>query len=185
MRLGRLSAPLPHERTLGSKRQYLRYRHIVFVPFENQRAFRPQDAEAFSEAEAQHLFPVAFELSVFLGLPALLSSAHQMRRVEYHEREYGIEYIYAMDALPADKCSNVIFPTANRFASARKELKGASRQNMVFRTPEDDVVTHNFFISLHPREDGKLVHHDAVPPDRPFPTQWVPTELDKIGRAHV
>jgi 5,5'-dehydrodivanillate O-demethylase len=99
-------------------------------------------------------------------------------RVEYHEREYGIEYLYNMDDLPADKCSNVIFPTANRFASARKELKGGSRQNMVFRTPEDDTTTHNFFISLHPRADGKLIHHDAVPPDRPSATQWVQTEFD-------
>ena len=99
-------------------------------------------------------------------------------KVEYHERDYGIEYLYNMEGLPADKCSNVIFPTANRFASARKELKGASRQNMVFRTPEDDTTTHNFFISLHPRTDGQLVHHDSVPPDRPSATQWIPTEFD-------
>jgi hypothetical protein len=49
---------------------------------------------------------------------------------------------------------------------------------MVIRTPEDDVTTHNFFISLHARADGKLVHHDAIPPDRAYPGQWVPTEFD-------
>ena len=98
-------------------------------------------------------------------------------KVEYNEREYGIEYLYNMAGLPADKCSSVIFPSGNRFASARVELKGASRQNMVFRTPEDDTTTHNFFISLHQRDDGKLVHHTAVPPDRPCATAWVPTEF--------
>jgi 5,5'-dehydrodivanillate O-demethylase oxygenase subunit len=98
-------------------------------------------------------------------------------KVEYHEKDYGIEYLYNMEGLPADKCSSVIFPSGNRFASARVELKGASRQNMVIRTPEDDYTTHNFFISLHKREDGKLEHHTAVPPDRPAPGAWVQTEF--------
>ena len=97
-------------------------------------------------------------------------------KVEYFERSFGIEYIYHLDGMPADKSSSVIFPLGNRFASARVELRGASRQNLVLRTPADDTTTHNFFVSLHQRDDGKLVHHTAVPPDRPFPTAWIPTE---------
>ena len=103
--------------------------------------------------------------------------AKKTPKVQYFEKDYGIEYIYHVEGMPADKCSSVIFPTGNRFASARVELKGASRQNLVIRTPEDDTITHNFFVSLHPRADGKLVHHTAVPPDRPCPTAWVPTEF--------
>ena len=51
---------------------------------------------------------------------------------------------------------------------------------MLFRS---DVTTDNYFISLHTRDDGQLVHHDAVPPERGYATHWVPTEFDVYPQA--
>ena len=95
--------------------------------------------------------------------------------VEYFPREYGLDYISHVDGLPADKCSSVIFPSGNRFAGARVEQNGQSRQNMLFRTPQDDITTLNFFISVYPSTDGSLIHKTQAPPDRPHPGPWMPT----------
>jgi 5,5'-dehydrodivanillate O-demethylase oxygenase subunit len=97
-------------------------------------------------------------------------------QADYFDRPYGLDYVSHVDGLPADKCSSVVFPSANRFAGARVEQNGLSRQNMLFRVPADDTTTHNVFVSVYPVNDGALVHKTGAPPDRPFPGSWMPTE---------
>jgi 5,5'-dehydrodivanillate O-demethylase len=97
-------------------------------------------------------------------------------KAEFFERPWGIEYVSHVEGLPADKSSSVIFPSGNRFAGARVEQNGLSRQNMLFRVPLDDAMTSNVFISLYPTADGKLVHKTEAPPDRPHRGPWIPTE---------
>jgi 5,5'-dehydrodivanillate O-demethylase len=92
--------------------------------------------------------------------------------IEYQERAYGFDYTTTTEGLPAENFGSVIFPCHNRFASARTE-QGGSRQNMLFRVPVDDTRTLNFFITVIPREDGKLDHHTAMPPERRQPKAWV------------
>jgi 5,5'-dehydrodivanillate O-demethylase len=87
-------------------------------------------------------------------------------RLEYQERDYGFDYTSTVPGMPAENFGSVIFPCHNRFASARTE-QGGSRQNMLFRTPQDDTTTLNFFITVIPREDGTLEHHTEMPPERP------------------
>jgi 5,5'-dehydrodivanillate O-demethylase len=94
---------------------------------------------------------------------------------EYFERSYGLDYVSHVDGLPADKCSSLIFPSGNRFAGARVEQNGLSRQNMLFRVPVNDTTTNNVFISVYPGADGKLVHKTQAPPDRPYNGSWMPT----------
>jgi 5,5'-dehydrodivanillate O-demethylase len=94
---------------------------------------------------------------------------------EYFERSYGLDYVSHVDGLPADKCSSLIFPSGNRFAGARVEQNGLSRQNMLFRVPVNDTTTNNVFISVYPSADGKLVHKTQAPPDRPYNGSWMPT----------
>jgi 5,5'-dehydrodivanillate O-demethylase len=91
--------------------------------------------------------------------------AAKRANLQYVERDYGFDYIATVEGLPAVNQGSMIFPCHNRFASARTE-QGGSRQNMLFRTPKDDTTTLNFFISLIPRQDGRLEHHTEMPPER-------------------
>ena len=50
---------------------------------------------------------------------------------------------------------------------------GEARQNMIFRVPEDDHKTLNFFISLIARTDGKFVHKSETTPERKSKGPWV------------
>jgi 5,5'-dehydrodivanillate O-demethylase len=92
-------------------------------------------------------------------------------RVDYHERPYGLDFVLDLPDLAADKCSSMIFPCHNRFASARVE-QPEPQQNMIFRVPRDDVTTLNFFITLVPGNDGKLVHKSETPPGRVNRPRW-------------
>ena len=96
-------------------------------------------------------------------------------RLEYRERDYGFDYTSTVEGMPAENFGSVIFPCHNRFASARTEQDG-SRQNMLFRTPQDDVTTMNFFISVIPRDDDNLEHHTQMPPERGQPGPFVDNE---------
>ena len=101
-------------------------------------------------------------------------------KIEYREREYGFDYVCSVEGLPAENFGSLIFPCHNRFASARTE-QGGSRQNMLFRTPQDDTTTLNFFISVVPRDDGKLDHHTALPPERKLSGAFVHNERGVYG----
>jgi 5,5'-dehydrodivanillate O-demethylase len=103
-------------------------------------------------------------------------------RLEYRERDYGFDYTSSVEGLPEENFGSVIFPCHNRFASARTE-QGGSRQNMLFRVPQDDVTTVNYFISITPREDGKLEHHTEMPPERPQRGPFVSSQRGVYGRV--
>jgi 5,5'-dehydrodivanillate O-demethylase len=98
--------------------------------------------------------------------------AGKRQMIEYIRRDWGIQYISKTVDLPMDKSSSLIFPSHNRFASARLE-QGEARQNMIFRVPEDDSRTLNFFITLVPDSSGELKHRTGNPPERPEPGPWV------------
>jgi 5,5'-dehydrodivanillate O-demethylase oxygenase subunit len=104
--------------------------------------------------------------------------ARQRLQVTYVEQPYGIDFVSTVPGLPADKCSSIIFPSHNRFASARTEQQetAGARQNMVFRTPEDDFTTHLFFITLYPSDDGKLVQKTQSPPEQKDKGPWIPNK---------
>ena len=104
--------------------------------------------------------------------------ARKRLQVDYVLKDYGIDFISTVAGLPADKCSSMIFPSHNRFSSARTEQQATAgaRQNMVFRTPQDDVTTHLFFITLYPTTDGKLLQKTESPPEQPDRGPWVHTE---------
>lgn len=103
-------------------------------------------------------------------------------KIEYHERDYGFDYVCSVDGLPAENFGSLIFPCHNRFASARTE-QGGSRQNMLFRTPADDTTTLNFFISVIPRVDGKLDHHTRLPPERNMTGTFVHNQRGVYGQV--
>ncbi len=96
-------------------------------------------------------------------------------KVDYRRAPYGIDYYSTVPGLPKDKRSTLIFPSANRFESGRAEQIGGLRQNILFRTPQDDIHTLNFFITLYPSIDGALVHHTDTPPELPR-GPWIATE---------
>jgi len=104
--------------------------------------------------------------------------ARKRLNVEYVIKHYGMDFISTVVGLPDDKCSSMIFPSHNRFSSARTEQQANSgaRQNMVFRTPQDDVTTHLFFITLYPSADGKFVQKMESPPEQKDKGPWIPTE---------
>lgn len=91
--------------------------------------------------------------------------AGKQPKITYSPRDYGLDYAMDVPGMPADNRGSVIFPCHNRFASGRTE-QGGSRQNMIFRTPQDDTTTLNFFISLIPSADGQLIHKTENPPER-------------------
>ena len=99
-------------------------------------------------------------------------SAGKRPKIEFDQRDYGLDCTTLVPGMENDKCSSLIFPSHNRFASARTE-QGAARQNMIFRVPEDDEKTLNFFITLVPRTDGKFVHKSETPPERGEKGPWV------------
>jgi len=108
--------------------------------------------------------------------------AGKRAKAEFRERDYGLEYVMDLPGLPADKCSSLIFPCHNRFASARVEQK-TPQQNMIFRVPKDDVTTLNFFITLIPSSDGKLVHKSEPPPGRSGRPRWEHNERGVYGQV--
>jgi 5,5'-dehydrodivanillate O-demethylase len=93
------------------------------------------------------------------------SYAGKRQSIDYFRRDWGIQYVSRTADLPMDKSSSMIFPSHNRFASARLE-QGGARQNMIFRVPESDTRTLNFFITLIPDDSGTLKHRTANPPER-------------------
>jgi 5,5'-dehydrodivanillate O-demethylase oxygenase subunit len=92
--------------------------------------------------------------------------------IEFTEREYGMDCTTLAPGIESDKCSSLIFPSHNRFASARTE-QGAARQNMIFRVPEDDTRTLNFFITFIPAKEGPFVHKNETTPERKDKGPWV------------
>jgi 5,5'-dehydrodivanillate O-demethylase len=102
------------------------------------------------------------------------SYAGKRQMVEYFRRDWGIQYVTKTADLPMDKSSSLIFPCHNRFASARLE-QGGARQNMIFRVPEDDTRTLNFFITVIPDQSGVLKHITGNTPDRAIdgPGPWI------------
>jgi 5,5'-dehydrodivanillate O-demethylase len=103
--------------------------------------------------------------------------AGKRAQVELHNREYGFDYALRVAGVDGDNSGSVVFPSYNRFTSGRRVKDGiAPRNNMLFRTPEDDTKTLNFFISIYPSEDGKFHEKTEAPPDKPVRGPWLPTE---------
>jgi 5,5'-dehydrodivanillate O-demethylase len=104
--------------------------------------------------------------------------ARKRPKIEYVRAGYGIDYFSTVPGLPADKRSTLVFPSANRFESGRAEQALGMRQNMLFRTPQDDTHSLNFFITIYPGADGKLVHRTETPPEMADRGPWVHTERE-------
>ena len=102
-------------------------------------------------------------------------------KVEWHRRDYGIDYAISYPELPAENFGSIIFPSFNRFASGRTEQSATlgGRQNMVFRTPQDETTELNFFLTLYPSDDGKLIQKTEAPPELEGRGSWIPTEPGK------
>jgi 5,5'-dehydrodivanillate O-demethylase len=102
--------------------------------------------------------------------------ANKRSRIEYVRRDYGFDYLVQVPGLPAENCVSLIFPSGNRFASGRSEQAMGARQNMLIRVPQDDTKSLNFFITLYPTYDGKLVQKMEAPPEQSERGPWIPTE---------
>lgn len=102
--------------------------------------------------------------------------ARKTPKITYHDRDYGWDYGLAYDGVPGENFGSLVFPTFNRFASGRVEQVAGGRQNMIFRTPEDDTTTHNFFITIVQNPNDRLIHKTEAPPERNNNGPWVPTQ---------
>jgi 5,5'-dehydrodivanillate O-demethylase oxygenase subunit len=102
--------------------------------------------------------------------------ARKRMKIEYKRADYGIDYYSTVPGLPNDKRSTLVFPSANRFESGRAEQAGGLRQNMLFRVPQDDTHTLNFFISIYTEPKDRLEHHTETPPEVPERGPWIPTQ---------
>jgi 5,5'-dehydrodivanillate O-demethylase len=97
-------------------------------------------------------------------------------KFEITRRDYGIDYAFEVPNVPDENVGSVIFPSHNRFASGRAEQAIGTRQNMLFRTPVDDVHTNNFFITLYLTADGKLQQKCETPPEQADRGPWIETQ---------
>jgi 5,5'-dehydrodivanillate O-demethylase len=92
----------------------------------------------------------------------------------FQRQHYGLDYKVTVAGVPSENAGSVIFPAHNRFTSGRVE--SGVRHNMLFRTPEDDTKSLNFFITYYPGEDGVLIQKTEAPPDKSHRGPWIPTE---------
>ena len=96
--------------------------------------------------------------------------------IEFHRRDYGLDYSIEMPGIDDVNLQSVIFPCHSRFASGRIEQVLGPRQNLLYRTPADDHTTLNFFISLHPSAEGGIDQRTEAPAEISHRGPWIPTE---------
>ncbi|HEY7062344.1 MAG TPA: Rieske 2Fe-2S domain-containing protein [Chloroflexota bacterium] len=91
-------------------------------------------------------------------------------RLDWERTSYGVRALTYVPGLAQPKVSCMMFPSANRFTSARNNDVGnhradGPRHNILYRVPLDDSRTLNMFLLFTPTADGKLVQHtDGVKP---------------------
>jgi 5,5'-dehydrodivanillate O-demethylase len=92
--------------------------------------------------------------------------------IDWTRTSYGVRALTRVPGLSEAKISCTIFPSANRFTSARSNDVGnhranGPRHNLLYRVPLDDTRTMNLFIMFTPTEDGRLVQTtDGLKPTR-------------------
>ena len=101
--------------------------------------------------------------------------------IDIHRRDYGFDYVSRVEGIPAEKYTSLIFPACNRFASGRAEQALGARQNMLFRSPADDTHSLNFFITIYPSLEKKLMPKTETPPEMAHRGPWIPTEPGVYG----
>ena len=100
------------------------------------------------------------------------SMATKRLEIDWTRTSYGVRALTRVPGLPEAKVSCTIFPSANRFTSARSNDVGnhranGPRHNLLYRVPLDDTHTLNLFLMFTPTEDGQLVQTtDGIKPTR-------------------
>jgi len=90
--------------------------------------------------------------------------AAKKMEIHWDRTSYGVRAVTEFDGIPDPKVSCTIFPSYNRFTSARSNDVGnhraaGPRHNLLFRVPIDDTHLMNMFIMFTPTEEGVLVQH--------------------------
>src|SRR3546814_16238472 len=87
MRLGGSTATVADERLLVGEFQDLRHLHFMFVPLEDERTERPEDAEALGEHGPEIVEPVRPEFAVLLRQPSSPAILDEAGRTEHDTGE--------------------------------------------------------------------------------------------------
>jgi 5,5'-dehydrodivanillate O-demethylase len=82
-------------------------------------------------------------------------------RITWTRNRWGLHWEIAIDGYNDVNAGDVIFPNGNRFASSRigqawsqlQDRDMDARQNLLYRVPEDDVTTRNYFLALYNESD--------------------------------
>jgi 5,5'-dehydrodivanillate O-demethylase len=84
--------------------------------------------------------------------------AYGGKKVTYHwERtHYGANNVMLVDGIADTHISCYGFPTINRFALPPVDKNGELVRSMIFRVPEDDAKTRNYFVRFYPCERKEM-----------------------------
>jgi 5,5'-dehydrodivanillate O-demethylase len=81
--------------------------------------------------------------------------------ITWDRTSWGMHFEIRLDGYNDANTGDVIFPSANRFASSREgadvsqlaDRNWDARHNLLFRVPEDDVTTRNMFVAIYPDQE--------------------------------
>jgi 5,5'-dehydrodivanillate O-demethylase oxygenase subunit len=126
------------------------------------------------------------------------SFAAKRPRITWDPTPHGLHFEIKIEGLPGENTGDVIFPAANRFASSREvaiersqlgDRDKDARQNLLLRTPEDDVSFRLFFVTVYPdAETTQITQGDrsAAPGVyRPIDDGWWGIESVDQDRAAI
>ena len=90
MRFRPAARNVPADGLHWGQRKHIAGGNLRFVPLENQRAIIFQHAETLAESCGDVCPPVLRQFAVLGGKPRFFPRAHQVRRIEYDERERAV-----------------------------------------------------------------------------------------------
>jgi 5,5'-dehydrodivanillate O-demethylase len=116
--------------------------------------------------------------------------AYGGKKITYHwERtHYGANNVMLIDGIADTHISCYGFPTINRFALPPVDKNGELVRSMIFRVPEDDAKTRNYFVRFYPcerkemhssRREAKLGEYT------PLATDWWGIDVNDQDRMAV